>query len=637
MTSPTRAIALASRAAAATAAPTPACGAARSLEVGANKHNGEVSDLSAIRESRNDVLFQTADARVLADEQVGGYGRDLIDQRDNQGDPRVAADRCGAGTRSRAASSGTAPTTSATRCTSTPRASRRWPTNTAAPASTPRRSPPVAGRALQFDVSTTSDFSGLMRTIDASGDRAALLHGVRRQPRRRHLSGRSWGQACVFNSAPTRSAASNYDRDFQSATGPQETFSKGLSFFVQDEVTFNRLTFNVGLRTERWEHFATTGANIYTFPWEFAPRISAAYDLLGNGRHKAVGVLRPVLRPRPQRHDQLRRHADRLDHRRAGLRDSARQVGDLPHARRPLRCRTRSSRRPRRRRTPTTSQFGYAVDLGNNMSFDALYYNRMSRDIMEDYDLELYADRARLPGSDQPPRLAVPRLRLLRLHREPRLQLRHRHARRRRAQLPGHGVRVPQAVREQLADAGVVHVAGCRGQHQLGWQRRLPGRRDLPRPARAESVRHPAGPDQATCSRAPAPTRSRSASSLAARSRGTRERWPAAPSSSSGRNLPLRVTAANAFEFAGFTARWLAPDSVGTLENPSWGQVDLRAQYNHRLMRRSVGRVLRRPLQHGELPGLDSQPGPRRRLRWQGLRRSDPVGQPAPCVPRHAG
>ena len=28
------------------------------------------------------------------------------------------------------------------------------------------------------------------------------------------------------------------------------------------------------------------------------------------------------------------------------------------------------------------------------------------------------------------------------------------------------------------------------------------------------------------------------------------------------------------------TDRWLAPDSVGSLENPSWGQVDLRAQYN---------------------------------------------------------
>ena len=38
------------------------------------------------------------------------------------------------------------------------------------------------------------------------------------------------------------------------------------------------------------------------------------------------------------------------------------------------------------------------VDLGNNMSFDALYYNRRTRDILEDYDLELYADPNGYPG-----------------------------------------------------------------------------------------------------------------------------------------------------------------------------------------------------------------------------------------------
>jgi hypothetical protein len=48
---------------------------------------------------------------------------------------------------------------------------------------------------------------------------------------------------------------------------------------------------------------------------------------------------------------------------------------------------------------------------------------------------------------------------------------------------------------------------------------------------------------------------------------------------SSGRNLPLRVTAAEAYSFAGVTSRWLAEDSVGSLTNPSWGQIDLRAQY----------------------------------------------------------
>ena len=50
-----------------------------------------------------------------------------------------------------------------------------------------------------------------------------------------------------------------------------------------------------------------------------------------------------------------------------------------------------------------------------------------------------------------------------------------------------------------------------------------------------------------------------------------------------GRNLPVQVDPSQNFEFAGIdpadTEPWLAPDSVGALANPAWGQVDLRAQY----------------------------------------------------------
>jgi hypothetical protein len=52
----------------------------------------------------------------------------------------------------------------------------------------------------------------------------------------------------------------------------------------------------------------------------------------------------------------------------------------------------------------------------------------------------------------------------------------------------------------------------------------------------------------------------------------------------SGRNLPFRVSAAEAFSYAGITERWIAPDTVGALEKPSWGTVDVRAQYNRRIV-----------------------------------------------------
>lgn len=45
-------------------------------------------------------------------------------------------------------------------------------------------------------------------------------------------------------------------------------------------------------------------------------------------------------------------------------------------------------------KTPYTDddEIGYGVDLGQGMSFDATHWNRKTRDILEDYDLGLYAD-----------------------------------------------------------------------------------------------------------------------------------------------------------------------------------------------------------------------------------------------------
>ena len=48
----------------------------------------------------------------------------------------------------------------------------------------------------------------------------------------------------------------------------------------------------------------------------------------------------------------------------------------------------------------------------------------------------------------------------------------------------------------------------------------------------------------------------------------------------SGRNLPIQVTPQNAFTYAGIPFQWLDPTAVGTLDNPSWGQFDLRVKYS---------------------------------------------------------
>ena len=45
----------------------------------------------------------------------------------------------------------------------------------------------------------------------------------------------------------------------------------------------------------------------------------------------------------------------------------------------------------------------------------------------------------------------------------------------------------------------------------------------------------------------------------------------------SSRRLPIQV--ATPFAFGGITDNWVAPGAVGAVQNPSWGQFDLRAQY----------------------------------------------------------
>ncbi|MGE0460716.1 MAG: carboxypeptidase regulatory-like domain-containing protein, partial [Vicinamibacterales bacterium] len=256
------------------------------LEVAANKHNGEVSQNSAIRESAVTALFRQQDPRALTDQQLGGFGQDLINQRDNIGFMATLQHTVGAHTikggfnwdkhinfRDTLYVGGATYTSLAARY-----------------AGAGIRAADIPGGSwsgLDFDVSNTSDFNGFIRTVDGRPDRARFYaaldlngDGV--------ITSAEAGQAIVFNTVGQLGTV-NYDRTFQAATGPQETSSKGISFFAQDQVTFNRLTLNVGLRAERWEHFATTGENIYTFDWMWAPRVSAVYDLMGDGRHKVSG------------------------------------------------------------------------------------------------------------------------------------------------------------------------------------------------------------------------------------------------------------------------------------------------------------------------------------------------------------
>lgn len=549
------------------------------LEVSANKHNGEVTDLSAIRESRNDVLFQTADVRVLTDEQVGGFGRDLIDQRDNKAVrgslQHTWRNHSFKGGLEWNQSDNFRDTLYLNNAGVTTLADKyRGGGITAGQ---------VAGggwSGLQFDVSTTSDFQGLMRTIDASADRAAFYNAYDAD-RNGVVSQTELSNSLVFNTANPNGIGVLYDRDFQSATGPQETSSKGVTFFVQDEVQFGKLTLNVGVRTERWEHFATTGENIYTFPWAWAPRLSAAYDVLGDGRHKASAFW-------GRYYDPVRNNMTNF----AGTLTGSiiEEQVYLQALNKYVTYRTRGGPTVQdaffspTTKTPYTDdlQVAYAVDLGHNMSFDALYYNRKTRDILEDYDLGLYADPAGYPGPINDPNTLFLGYDYFGYTENPgsnfvigtlaggkrdfnglEFVFRKRFSDRWQL-LSSYNWNDAKGNTNSDSNAdfqGDVDYLDPRAPNQYGTQ-----------PGLIRHLLKGAASYTFDFGLQLGGTFSWNSGTVASRT-----------FLSSSRNLPVRVSAAEAFEYAGYVNRWLAPNAVGSFTNPSWGKVDLRAQYNRRI------------------------------------------------------
>lgn len=560
------------------------------LELGANKHNGEVSQKSAIRQPFNDIIFQRTDARTLADEQQGGFGQDLINERDTQGFRGSISHTIG---------------------NHTLKAGVDWSKNTnfrdtlyvgdaiyrslaakyAGSGITAAGVVDGSWTLLRFDHSNPSDFGGFIRTIDARSDRARFyamfdLNGDGT------ISPAELGQALTFNStAGNPNNAVNYDRTLQAATGPQETSSKGLSFFVQDTFTLRRFSFNVGLRAERWEHFATTGENIYTFPWAVAPRVSAVFDVLGDGRHKASAYW-------GRYYDPIRNNMTNF----AGTLTGSIFEEQVYAGGEWITYRTRGGPAVQdaffapTTKTPYTDDLsiGYAVDLGHSMSFEALYINRRTRDILEDYDLELYAvsqdGEIHYPGPTGHPDSLFLGLGYFGYDRNPGSNFVI-------ATLAG-GKRdyrgVELVFRKRFADRWQMLAS-------YNWN-------DAEGNTNSDSNADFQGDVLFLDPRAPNQF-GKQPGSIAHLFKGGGSytfdfglqvggfvNWNSGTLASrtfraSGRNLPIRVDPAQAFEYAGTVQRWIAPETVGALTNPSWGTVDLRVQYNRTLAGRLAAEV----------------------------------------------
>jgi len=161
---------------------------------------------------------------------------------------------------------------------------------------------------------------------------------------------------------------------------------------VQDKWSLDDLTVTLGLRTEKYDHISSEGETIQTFDWEIAPRISAAYDINGDGESKVFAFW-------GRYYDPIRTDMTSFAGNLSGpIREESIFVGD-----RWLNFRTRGGKKDGQDayfaptiKTPYTDELliGFSQALSDDMSVEVTYTNRVTKDIMEDYDLGLFSSDA---------------------------------------------------------------------------------------------------------------------------------------------------------------------------------------------------------------------------------------------------
>ena len=356
-----------------------------------NLHDAEVSDRARLTAARNTVAFRAGDTRALTDEQLGGFGQDLVETRPTK--QARAALQYGLGVHRVKAGFelGQHEDHMNLRYTGEPPAqyvsiASRYGRVTAQDLAT------GAWSNRTFRTSVSNDFQGFINRIDTLPDRAAF-YAAYDGDGDGTITPAELGEGLVFSStAGNPDGQINYYRIWMSAEGAQDLKVRSYAFYAQDEFSFDRLTFNVGVRAENQAHYATTGARLHRFDFVWAPRLSAAYDLIGDGRQKLSAYF-------GRYYDPLRM-------------DMTSFAGSLTGATREEQIFANNQWVTYRVRgfgdgmfTPNTRipytdelQFQHEIDLGRNMSLSSTYWMRWTRDIFEDYDLRLYADSASYGG-----------------------------------------------------------------------------------------------------------------------------------------------------------------------------------------------------------------------------------------------
>ncbi|MGB1198984.1 MAG: TonB-dependent receptor [Thalassotalea sp.] len=241
---------------------------------------------------------------------------------------------------------------------------------------------------------TADDFSRIISNIDSSADRGYYM-GLLDADGDGAISTTELSASQFNSTAGNPTGDVNAYRIVMTQTAPVTMELKGKSVFIQDSWNLDNLTINAGLRSEKWEHFSSEGDKIASFDWEIAPRLSVVYDINGDGESKVWGFV-------GRYYDPVRTNMTDFAGNLSGpVRSEQIAIGDKW-----LEFRSRGGTATQdaffspTTKTPYTDQLiiGYARTLAENIGIEVTYTQSETKDIMEDYDLGLYAED--LEGTD---------------------------------------------------------------------------------------------------------------------------------------------------------------------------------------------------------------------------------------------
>jgi len=364
------------------------------LEFGVTEHANEVHGNPVLLEPYNDVLFDFGQSSTLADQQLGGGG-DVFNWRDSNNVINGSAEWLVN------SSWGQHTIKGGFEYEDHESNNDIWLVGDAWYASlntglegflgTPPTADYVAGGNLgwsPFDVTWGPHFGGLIATIEGLPNRDSF-YSLLDLDGDGTITMAEAGSAIKFDStASNPDGTVNYFRLHQSDHWDPNIGSEGMSFYLQDTLQRGRWTFNAGVRAEQWEHFNSAGASMIKFDWELAPRISTIVDLRGDGKQKLSGFYGRYYDPvrnnmtgfagtllEPLQQNQVFVNGEWVTFQEFGGPNNSLALF-APST-----------------KTPYTDewQLGYEIDLGRNMSLTTNIIKRKTRDLMEDYDLSVYA------------------------------------------------------------------------------------------------------------------------------------------------------------------------------------------------------------------------------------------------------